>query len=162
MTITARDIMTTNIQTVHPDMPLTELERSFMDKKVRGFPVVEHGKLVGIVSRTDIIRQLVVEQSLAEMVSDYYRADTGFESNAGASLKGIGDQVGERMERLHVRDVMIQKLITVGPEQPVRTVAQTLIEHDIHRVLVSDGDGTMAGIITTGDLVRLIADGRIA
>lgn len=160
MPLTARDVMKTSVKTVEPDVLLTDLERRFIAEKVSGYPVVERDRLVGIVSRSDIVRQLCVEQSLAESVSDYYH---GAGDGAGAppgELGEIADRVGERLETLRVRDVMIRKLITVGPDLPVAQVARAMADHGIHRVPVTDGD-RLVGIISTIDLVRLVADGRL-
>ena len=52
---TAREVMRDRVQTVHSEMPLPELDRAFIDHKMGGFPVVDGGRLVGIVSRSDIV-----------------------------------------------------------------------------------------------------------
>jgi len=160
MNLTARDIMRTSVHVVDPDLPLRDLDREFIDKKVSGFPVVLRDKLVGIVSRSDIVRQLYVEQSLAEMVSDYYREGQGFPDEPGLTARVVADQVGERFEQLRVKDVMIRELLTVSPQQSLRSVAQMLFGHHIHRVLVTE-DERLVGIITAMDLVRLIAEGTL-
>ena len=158
--LTAREVMRPEVQTVHPEMPLTELDRAFIDQRVGGFPVVVEGRLVGIVSRSDIVRQLCVEQSLAEMVSDYYHQGVMSDNMPTQSLQEIGDQVGERLELLHVKDVMIRKLITVPVAASVREVARVLIDNHIHHVPVTDQD-RLVGIISALDLVRLLAEGRV-
>lgn len=160
MSLTARDVMSENVITVPPDMPLPELERAFLAHKFGGFPVVDDGRLVGTVSRSDIVRQLCVEQSLAEMVSDYDRADAGFQNDPAETLDKIGHQVGERIEQMHVKDVMIRKPITVLPNLPIAEVAQTFAENGIHRVTVVETD-QLLGVLCVDDLVRLIADGRL-
>jgi CBS domain-containing protein len=157
--LTARDVMQPEVQTVHPEMPLVELDRAFIDRAVGGFPVVDKGQLVGIVSRSDIVRQLYVEQSLAEMVSDYYHQVEMSPGVPTQSLKEIGDEVGERLESLHVKDVMIRKLFTVPATATVQEVARVLADHHIHRVPVTDA-GRLVGIITALDLVRLLSEGR--
>ena len=160
MNLTARDLMQRNVHVVGPDMTLPDLERKFLAEKVSGFPVVENAFLLGMVSHTDVVRQLCVERSLAEVVSDYYRDATGFHEIPLATFEEIADRVGERIEGLRVKDVMIRKLITVHPEQPLRVVAQELVDKRIHRVPVVQG-GRLLGIVTTIDLVRLIADERV-
>jgi CBS domain-containing protein len=140
-------------------MSLTELDRAFIDQQVGGFPVVDQGRLVGIVSRSDVVRQLCVEQSLAEMVSDYYHQGVMSDNMPTQSLKEIGDQVGERLEQLHVRDVMSRRLITVPVAAGIREVARVLIDNHIHHVPVTDQQ-RLEGIISALDLVRLLAEGR--
>jgi CBS domain-containing protein len=150
--------MRSQVQTVSPETPLPELESLFLQKRVSGFPVVDGAKLVGIVSRTDIVRQLCVERSIAQSVSDYYH---GFsEPHPDDDLAEIADRVGERIEHLRVRDVMVRHLITVSPDEPLESVARALVEHRIHRVPVAEG-GELRGIISSLDLVRLIAEGRV-
>lgn len=156
----AKDIMRASPRTVEPEMTLVDLERAFLDERVSGFPVVKNGRLIGIVSRSDIVRQLGVEQSLAEMTSDYFREFAGYQEDPAESLETIAVQVGRRIEELRVKDCMIPDLFEVSPDTPLPKIAQTLIEHHVHRLLVTQGD-ELLGIISTLDLTRLIADGKI-
>jgi CBS domain-containing protein len=55
---------------------------------------------------------------------------------------------------------MVRHLITVSPDEPLESVARALVEHRIHRVPVAEG-GELRGIISSLDLVRLIAEGRV-
>lgn len=52
------DVMTVAVVTVEPTSPLTRALQLMVDMKARSLPVVEDGKLVGMVSRTDIMRAL--------------------------------------------------------------------------------------------------------
>lgn len=52
------DVMTVAVVTVEPSSPLTRALQLMVDMKARSLPVVEDGKLVGMVSRTDIMRAL--------------------------------------------------------------------------------------------------------
>ena len=153
----AADVMHKNVYTVDPHLKLADLEREFMEKKVSVFPVLDHSKLVGIVSRSDIVRQLSVEQSLSEMISDYHGDATGVHVDSAESLHEIATRVGRRLEDLQVKDVMIRRPITVKPDDTVQQVAKVMVASKIHRVLVTD-QGQLAGIISTLDLVKLIAE----
>ncbi len=57
------DLMTRNVVTVGPDTDLNEVARTMLDRKIGGLPVVEHGRLVGIVTESDIFRRFVELQS---------------------------------------------------------------------------------------------------
>lgn len=50
------DIMTTNLVSVDPDTTVEELAKIFVAKRVNPIPVIREGKLVGIVSRSDIVK----------------------------------------------------------------------------------------------------------
>ncbi len=56
---TVGDIYTKEVVTVKPTTPITELADIMSGKKIHSLPVVEEGKLVGIVSRIDLIRSMV-------------------------------------------------------------------------------------------------------
>ncbi len=53
------NVMTPSPFTVRPDTPLEEAARLMLERKVGGLPVVEEGRVVGIVSESDIFRALV-------------------------------------------------------------------------------------------------------
>ncbi|MEK9629459.1 MAG: CBS domain-containing protein [Nitrospinota bacterium] len=56
---TAGEIMTKDVATVSSDTPMTEMIKIMKDFHIIRLPVVEKGKLVGIVSRRDIIRNMI-------------------------------------------------------------------------------------------------------
>ena len=58
---TAKEIMSEPAITVTPDTSLEELAELMVERRMNPIPVVEADRLVGIVSRTDIIRQMVQE-----------------------------------------------------------------------------------------------------
>lgn len=58
LTATAADVMKTAVLTVEPDMPVSELAEQLTTNKPKVYPVVEDGKLVGIVSRSDVLQAL--------------------------------------------------------------------------------------------------------
>ena len=158
--LTAADIMSGGIRTVPPQMTLPELEEAFVRDHVTGFPVVHAGKLVGVVSRSDIVRQLCTERQVAETVSDFHYDERGFHEIEMESLQQIADRIGERIESLSVGDLMNKRPYTIPPAMPIREVAHQFITHHVHRLPVTD-QGVLVGIVTTIDLARLIANGRI-
>jgi CBS domain-containing protein len=52
---TAGEIMTGTPRTVEEDVPLAEVAEVLMTERIRRLPVVRHGKLVGLISRTDLV-----------------------------------------------------------------------------------------------------------
>ena len=63
---TVADFMTPNPETIPPDMDVYYAAGLFLAREFRRFPVVENGKLVGAITRFDILR--VIKQNLAETV----------------------------------------------------------------------------------------------
>ncbi len=54
-----KDLMTAKVFTVSPEAPVEEIATIMTEERVNRIPVVEHGKLVGIISRADIVRTLI-------------------------------------------------------------------------------------------------------
>jgi acetoin utilization protein AcuB len=57
------DVMTRNVVSVGPDTDLNEVARTMLERKIGGLPVVEHGRLVGIITESDIFKRFVELQS---------------------------------------------------------------------------------------------------
>ena len=57
------DLMTRNVVTIGPDADLNEVARTMLERKIGGLPVVEHGRLVGIITESDIFKRFVELQS---------------------------------------------------------------------------------------------------
>jgi CBS domain-containing protein len=67
----ARDVMTTDLVTVTEDTPIEHIAHLIEEKNIRRVPVVRDGKLVGVVSRADLLRALVAPpQSISAEAPD--------------------------------------------------------------------------------------------
>ncbi len=152
--------MSTNVATASPKWTIAEFERQLCAKKVSGFPVVDQDRLVGVVSRSDIVRQLTLEHSRADSMSDYFRRDDADDAELEQSLLEAEQFVGTRLATLRVSDVMSPPTFLAAPEMTAREVAQLMVGNKIHRLPVAD-DGRLVGLISSLDLVRLIALGEL-
>lgn len=56
----ASEIMTTDVITIHEDMEIHDIAALFVDKGINRVPVLRNKKLVGIISRADVIKTLVI------------------------------------------------------------------------------------------------------
>jgi len=57
-----RDIMTTEVVTTAPDQEIAECMAMMTDKRIRHLPVIDDGKLVGMLSIGDLVRSIIAEQ----------------------------------------------------------------------------------------------------
>jgi CBS domain-containing protein len=154
---TVADIMQRKVLTIAPGKSLPDLERALLRSRVSALPVVERsGKMVGIVSRSDVVRQLCLERSLGEAMADAYRDQTD-EAFVEKSRRDVAQAIGQRMEQLCVRDVMIRDVVTVAPDLPLVKAAQLMIERRIHRLPVVE-DGKLVGIVSSLDFTRIVAE----
>jgi CBS domain-containing protein len=154
---TAGDVMRRSLVYVRPDQKLSEAERLLVDHHISGMPVIEGGKLVGMLSRSDLTRARV----LADALEGQIRAELHWDET---QADGFGHRDPERFEglaagyaALRVRDVMRSQVVTCDVATPIANVARLLLQHHIHRVIVVDGEKP-AGIISSLDLVKLLAN----
>jgi len=59
-----RDYMSKGVQTVNAEMSIVDLAEVFIDKRYRRFPVTDNNRLVGQISRRDVLRALEVISAL--------------------------------------------------------------------------------------------------
>ena len=152
---TVREVMTTVVHSVPHTMTLAELDRAFLEKKVGGFPVCDGDRLIGLVTRSDVVRQLSVERSVAEVVSSGDSPEL-LPDEQRSIVAEIAERVGQRVADWTVKDLMVREVVTVAPGQPVRDVARAFVSKRIHRAPVVE-NGRLVGIVTSLDLVKLLA-----
>lgn len=71
-----RGVMTAEVRSVEAGADVSDVARLFVDDRLRSVPVLEHDRLVGIVSRRDLLRVLVrsddvLRADLLRLVEDY-------------------------------------------------------------------------------------------
>jgi CBS domain-containing protein len=144
--LTARDIMTADPVTVGPEMTVTEAARLMSDRRIGALPVVEKGRMVGLVTEGDLIMQDVKVHfpTYLSLLGGYVFAPGASDRFETSLRKAVAATVS---------DVMTREPISVTPEALVTDVATLLVERDIARVPVMDGD-TVIGIISKSDIVR--------
>lgn len=62
-----KDVMSTRVVTVAPDMPINEVIVQMVQKSINRLPVVDKNVLVGIITRGDVIRGLAVEHAVEKV-----------------------------------------------------------------------------------------------
>jgi CBS domain-containing protein len=147
-----RDLMKTDVTTVSADMNMADLQRIFVKSKFGAVPVLdrEH-RLVGLVSRSDVVRKFSLEQSLAELADSDFDATLGVEDDDDA-LELIGSAVGRRLSKVVARDIMISEVETIAPDERASEAAARMIKRRIHRLPVLE-NGMLVGIISAFDFM---------
>ena len=150
---TAKDIMQTQVVTVSPDAPLHSTQRLFYEEGIHGAPVVdEQGRVVGMITSTDILRAAAEAAESAPSGSNYFRDDV---DSSDGLFQLDPDDFQERLQDVTVADFMTEGVVHVSPNTPISELARTIRENKIHRLLVVE-NGTLRGIVSTFDLVTLL------
>ena len=158
MATTASDLMQREPSVASPLWDVAELERAFFAEGCSGFPVVRDGELVGVVSRSDLVRRLALQHSHQGMVSDFFREFGSQDAKEESSIRrGETRALAENLTGCTVADLMSPPTYVVDADAPVQHIAELLVRHHIHRVPVVT-EGKLVGIVSSLDLVALLAE----
>jgi CBS domain-containing protein len=155
--IRARDIMVRDIITVTPDTRVLDIHSLFVDEEIHGAPVVDDDGFVhGVVSSLDLLRLVrdELEPGAGATATTYFRDELPY---SGPDWLTMPDDLQNRMQELTASDAMTCDIVAVGPDATVEMIAQTMREHHVHRVLVTE-DRMLLGLITTFDLLNVLAE----
>ena len=159
--LTVRDIMTTDVITVPPTMPVTDLLGLLVDQHVGGVPVVgDDGVAVGVVSATDVLRLAIYTADIAPYEAPAFDVEsdgTRARFLDDRSLQNLAEREGqEALAGWVVADIMTPIAFSVTPDASLAELARVLFEERIHRALVTS-EGSLLGIATSFDIVRAVA-----
>ena len=129
-----RDCMKSPVFTVTPDTLIDNAMETMCEKHVRRLPVVENGKLVGLVTRKTIIEATPSPSTALTFWGLHYQ-----------------------LSCMKVRDVMITDVIVVHPDDTIKEVLVTSEKHRIGTFPVVDANGNLVGILTNTDLLHILA-----
>lgn len=142
------DIMTQEVAFVTPEMPVREVARILVEYGISGVPVVENGKVIGIVTEED----LVMRSAIVDMPHFFSIFDSVF-------YLGKRHEFDEEMHKIlatQARDLMTDKVVTISQDAPVQELATLMIKKEVNPVPVVNSTHELVGIVSRSDLVRLM------
>ncbi len=144
------DVMNVKPITVQVDDPVSEAARKLRENKISGMPVLDGERLVGIVSESDLLRLLSVEEEGGLWLPSPFEV---FEVPFRDLVRWERMRSGmDEIPKKKVSDVMSRNLHEVGPEDTVEEAAGIMTHHRINRLPVVK-DGRLVGIVTRGDII---------
>jgi CBS domain-containing protein len=138
----ARDVMTTEVVSVGPETTVAEIASLLIQRRISAVPVLEGGRLVGIVSEGDLMRRP--------------ETDTDPGSSPWLSLFAGPGVAPDRFSKAHgmsAREVMTRDVVTVAPDTPLDEIAKLLESRRIKRVPVVEGS-RLVGIVSRANLLH--------
>jgi CBS domain-containing protein len=143
-----RDVMTREVVAASPDTTVNLVARLMADKAISGVPVVEDGRVVGIVTELD----LIVRNTRLEPPAFFALLD------ARIPLETPG-HYRERLRHMLgtlARDVMTEKVVTVGPDEDLEALAELMVKRRVNPVPVVE-NGRLVGIVARADIIAMMA-----
>jgi CBS domain-containing membrane protein len=142
-----RDIMSTDVATVTPDTPLRDAARLLLELRISGLPVVDkENMLIGIVTEADFLSAMGVPchhpaHNLWQTLDAMFRHK--------ASPVNMPEKVA---------DIMTQQIITIHDDDNLHDVIDTMKQNHIKRIVVTNEQQQIQGIITRSNLVKVLLE----
>jgi predicted transcriptional regulator len=128
-----RELMTTDVATIGRNDELTIADDIMKMKRLRHLPVVEEGRLVGMLTQRDLFHA-----ALSTALNFGEKAQKGF------------------LKTVVAKEVMTDEVLTIDPDADVKEAARLMIEHKIGCLPVVES-GKLVGLVTETDLLRIVA-----
>ncbi|MCB0154047.1 MAG: CBS domain-containing protein [Anaerolineae bacterium] len=125
--------MTRDVVTISPDTPLPEAHRLMSEKQIRRLPIVDHNRVVGIITLGDVRE---AEPSDATSLSIW--------------------EMNYLLAKQKVDSLMTKNPLTISPEATISEAARLMLEQKVSGLPVIDQNEKLVGIITESDVFRLI------
>lgn len=120
--------------TVTPDLPVMDALELMRRERIRRAPVVQDGKLVGIVSAKDLLNA----------------------TPSSATLLSVWE-VNYLVSKIRVKEVMTKKVLTTNVDTPIEEAARVMADNKVGGLPVMR-DGKVVGIITETDLFKILLE----
>lgn len=127
-------IMTKNPISISPNDPISHVGELFSQNKIHHLPVVDNGKLVGIVSKSDYL---------------FFRR--------GYSKETVMDE--HRIKKHTASEIMIKGVAKMEPTDRINVSLEIFKENLFHAIPVVDNE-TLIGIITPLDIIKHLAEDK--
>ncbi|MHA6779696.1 CBS domain-containing protein [Pseudonocardia saturnea] len=127
--------------------------------ELRVMPIVERGELLGIVTRSDLLRPVKSQSRFGSLV----RRITGGgdpDDEVLLQLSRPGRERPAAVAAASVREVMTTDLVTVGPGDPIDVAVSLLLQRRFTSLPVIDPQWTLVGIVSEADLLGDRYSGR--
>jgi CBS domain-containing protein len=143
-----KDLMTTDVITVKPTTPVSEVAALLQRHGFSGLPVVnDQNHVVGMVSERDFFTS-----GTGLHLPTYIKLVAGMDYIQGAH-KTL-PYVAEQIVRTKASDIMNQHIFFAKPENTMEEVAELLSIKDNNPVAVTDKENKLLGIVSRSDLLK--------
>ncbi|MDD5254662.1 MAG: CBS domain-containing protein [Candidatus Omnitrophica bacterium] len=138
-----KEIMTTEVTTLSPEMSAQEALGVLQKMEISGLPVLDAGgKLVGMFTEKEILGSIL--PSYIDKVGRFV-----YEENPKSTKKKFSE-----LANLKVSDLMRKTVVVTGEDTTLCEVARMMLTQKIRRIVVVDKAGTVAGLVSRGDVLR--------
>jgi CBS domain-containing protein len=151
-----KDVMNKDVIICAQDDSLGQLADLFKKNHISGIPVVDKGKVVGLVSETDLIKLFKTPE---------YSNDLWLPSPFEIIEIPIRNLVKleetkkflENMKLRPVKDIMTKKVHAISPEEDLEDASSMMVKYDVNRLPVIE-NGKLVGIVARSDIIKGLSE----
>lgn len=152
---TVFQVMTREVATAYPGMSLSTAVEAMVEQDIGHLPVVDEGGfLVGILSKTDVVRDQHLGGDTREVARSgpmKVRAKKGIAFSPGRGFHVDAEPLTT------VGDVMSKRVITVRDDEPISGACRLMVKQRFHGVPVVDARKKLVGFLSTFDVCEWVA-----
>lgn len=153
-----RDFMRCDVFFVKPNHSVFDVAKVFSQNNISGAPVVEHGKVIGIVSISDMVRFMGIKltdenvahepQSLSMILLNLVKM--------GKDFVDFKKEI-ERVSKTEIKHMMSKEVVAIEPDADLFEAANMMEKNDVNRLPVIE-KGKLVGIIARADLIKALIE----
>ena len=149
-TLKVKDIMSKHVVAVNPSDSLHEALDLICENRVSALPVVDgRGHCVGILTTSDLIE---LTHELDDELQNLGRVNE-------SKPQWLIEQLTKALGSERVSEQMTPDVASVRPETTVPQAAAIMLRNRVHHLPVVDDDNRLRGIVSTMDVLGVVADG---
>ena len=142
-------IMRTNVPVIGPDASIAETARILVEHQVPGVAVVEHDKIIGIITEADIITR----EAEVDVPTPVPFQDAIFMADAGPEF----EEELRKVTAINARQLMTTPVISIRSNATLTEVATLMVDRRVNPLPVLDAQNNVVGLVSRSDLVRIIS-----
>lgn len=143
------DVMSENVEFVTADTKVDEVCRLIFGRRINGLPVCKGKKVTGFVTERDVLSKFY--PSMQEYMDDpVYSRD--FEEMEKKAIEILS---------LTAKDIMCKNPLLVRLDTPLLKAHSLMLVNKVGRLPVVDKDGNLVGMISKGDIFRVLVGGSL-
>jgi|GEM_PF-1111961 len=149
--------MTQHVVSVSPETTLYDVLKTLEDNQFDGLPVVDNGKVVGVVDERIIMREFC---ACCAQQNQEAGIDTDMPipfSSTKVTIEPDKRRIAHFLHRRTVSELVLpgDEVVVVNAEEPIEQASYLMFSHEVNLLPVIDDHGSLVGIVSKGDILRV-------
>lgn len=148
-----KEFMNPNVVYFEPEDSIFRVAQAFSERDISGAPIVKNGKVVGVISETDIVKFLSFKlgrpgspsTSLSLLLVSFVKDNIQIKSQL------------KKISKIKIKDLMSKDVVSIHPDASLLEAASVMEKNDVNRLPVII-KGRLVGIIGSGDLIKALIE----